>query len=43
MVLRIVGSVDRSFPIEVKPRRLGFALCEFVVERAQLYGLLGSF
>ena len=40
MVLGIIGSVDGSFTMEVKPRRFGFALCEFVVERAEVYGLL---
>ena len=34
VVLWIIGSVDRSFTIEVKSRRFGFASCEFVVERA---------
>ena len=42
MVLWVVGSVDRCFTVEVKPRWLGFALCEFIVERAEVYGLLGS-
>ena len=40
VVLWIIGSVDRSFTIEVKSRRFGFASCEFVVERAEVYGLL---
>ena len=43
VVLRVVGSVDRCFTVEVKPRWFGFALCEFIVEQAEVYGLLGSF
>ena len=31
VVLRVVGSVDRRFTVEVKPRWSGFALCEFIV------------
>ena len=42
-MLWIIGSVDRCLTIEVKPRRFGFALCEFVVERAEVYGLLSRF